>query len=140
LISGIFYIQNNLYPSYFTNTTFKNISDPSSFTDGGVLYMNSLSYTNFTIDRCIFALCRGYYGGVIYLDFLSPWIRIKRCRFEGNVGEYGNDIYVSSASCFLPNTISATCSTTLPLSIYCLSYYVSRIINPCYKNIVFFYF
>jgi hypothetical protein len=136
LISGILYLKGNFYPSHLLNTSFKNISDPSLYTDGGVLYVSSLSYMNLTIDRCIFSSCRGYYGGVIYLDYFSPWIIINRSRFEENEATFGNDIYSSNSSCFSPNTISNSCTTSVLKDTYCLLSTISKILKPCYKDIV----
>jgi hypothetical protein len=135
---GVLYIESDFNPSFLINTTFRNVSDPSSYTDGGVLYMNSLSYDNFTIDRCIFTLCTGYYGGAIFLDTLSPSIIINRCRFLDNTAVYGHDIYVSSSSCFNPNTIINSCSASRIFNIKCdmLDYF--KITEPCYKDIVLF--
>jgi hypothetical protein len=140
LYIGIFCIECSLYPSYIKNTTFRNISDPSAYTDGGILYLNTKSYSNnFTIDRCIFSTCIGYYGGVIYLGSLSPSIKITRCRFEQNEGIYGNDIYASSSSCFSPNTIFDTCTTGIYTGIYCALEMSSITKIPCFEDIVLYF-
>jgi hypothetical protein len=135
---GIFCIEGNLYPSFIMNTSFRNISDPSLYTDGGVLYLNSSSYENFTIDRCIFALCRGFCGGAIYLGSFSPWIKINRCLFDGNIANNGSDIYVSRTSCFSDVVINNSCTTMFRTSITCFSVYINGI-PPCSIRIVFFF-
>jgi hypothetical protein len=133
---GIFSIESDLYPSCIINTTFKNISDPSLFTDGGVLFVNTSSYTNFTIDRCIFSFCNGYYGGAIYLDSLSPSIVINRCRFENNRATYGTDIYVFSSKCFSPNTITNSCTTSRINNTFCSLVSFSGFLTSCLREIV----
>jgi hypothetical protein len=138
LILGLFYIESNFYPSCITNSTFKNISDLSLFTDGGVLYLNSLSYMNFTVDRCIFVWCSAYCGGAIYLGGLSPWIVINRSRFENNIGIYGSDVYAWGSVCFSPNTITNTCTTNLRTSVFCFLTATTILETACYGNIVLF--
>jgi hypothetical protein len=90
-----------------------------------VLFVNTSSYNNLTLERCIFSSCRNfYYGGALYLDSSSPFININRCRFENNYASYrGYDIYVSTSSCFSETDIvidSCTTSTSTT-SVYCSS-------------------
>jgi hypothetical protein len=139
LLLGVFYIQGDFYPSHLTNCTFRNTSDPSSYTDGGVLFINSSSYWNFSINRCIFTQCKGFMGGVIFLGSLSPSIIINCCRFEMNTASYGYDIYALKSACFSPNTIRESCSTISAASIFCDISSVLGMMKDCEREIVFYF-
>jgi hypothetical protein len=100
--------------------------------------MNTSSYNNFTLERCIFASCTtAYYGGVLYLDSSSPSINITSCRFEHNIAYYyGFDIYSYSSSCFSGYILADSCTTsTTSESVYC-SGYKSLLTFPCDEEIV----
>jgi hypothetical protein len=121
LFVGIFFVGGSLNPSHITNTTFRNVSSGYTYTNGGVLYANTSSYSNFTLERCVFASCaNAYYGGVLYLDSSSPSVIITSCRFEHNNASYGFDIYSISMYCFTGYTPIISCTTsTISESVYC---------------------
>jgi hypothetical protein len=85
---------------------------------GGVLYVNTLSYSTFTIKRCVFAYCTTILGGALYLESDSPYILIISSRFEDNSDtQNGDDIFVNALPCLLgapggDNSLDNTCSTT----------------------------
>lgn len=95
---------------------------------------------NFSINECLFMMCRGYFGGVIYLDSLSPWIIINRCRFEMNNATYGYDIYVYSHACFTTKTVTSSCSTFLRFSVSCVGVDRFEFMPPCSSRTVLFLF
>jgi hypothetical protein len=123
------------------NSTFKNISDPAKYTDGGVLYLNSNNCINFTIERCFFISCSGSYGGALYLNStsFSCSVIINHCRFENNSAILGIDIYSFSSSCFLLNEITESCSSSPGAGIACSSFIVARINTLCEERIVYYY-
>jgi hypothetical protein len=119
---GIFYIGGPLIPSHIINTTFQNIYSLYEYTHGGVLHINTSSYNNLTLERCIFSSCKNSeLGGALYLD--CSLINITRCRFENNyASDRGYDIYVYFSPC-LPETdiITNSCTTsTSTTSVYCV--------------------
>lgn len=119
-------MKGSFYSSEFTNSTFKNITTIDLSTHGGVLYMNTSSDINMTIDRCIFVLCKAYQGGVIYLYKPSFSIGIIRCRFEDNNGSSGSDIYThSSSSSCLSNAIIDSCTTSVSEGVICFDSYLN---------------
>jgi hypothetical protein len=134
-------VDSSLHPSHITNTTFRNISTGCKYIYGGVLYMNTSSYNNFTLERCIFTSCTGAYsGGALYLDSSSPSMIIKLCRFEyNNAYSYGFDIYSSSSSCFSGYAPINSCTTSIiSESVYC-SGYTSKLSSPCDEKIVCYF-
>jgi hypothetical protein len=134
-------VSGSLHPSHITNTTFRNISAKYNNTYGGVLYMNTSSYYNLTVARCIFASCTGTYsGGALYLDSSSPSVTITSCRFENNnASSYGFDVYSTVSSCFSGYTPINSCTTsTTSQSVYC-SEYKSILTSPCDEKIVCYY-
>jgi hypothetical protein len=125
-IIGIFYVEGPLVPSHIINTTFQNIYSLYKYTCGSVLCVNTSSYINLTLERCIFSSCYSYYGRALYLSPSSPFINIIRCRFENNYASYdlfdcGYDIYVDTSSCFSETEIiTDSCTTsTSTSSVYC---------------------
>jgi hypothetical protein len=134
---GIFFVGGSFYPSHITNTTFYNISTKFDSTYGNIIYMNALSYRNFTMERCIFSLCLGaYYGGVLFLSSSSPSVIIISCRFQDNSASYGSDIFSESSSCFSGYTpINSCTSSTTSKSVYC-NEYKSVLPSPCDVKIV----
>jgi hypothetical protein len=133
-------VGGSLSPSHITNTSFRNIIAGYGSTRGGVLYANTSSYINFTLERCIFASCvNAYHGGALYLDSSSPSVITTSCRFEHNSASLGFDIYSTSSSCFSGYTHFDSCTTsTSSQSVYC-SGYKSILPSPCDEKIVCFY-
>jgi hypothetical protein len=100
--------------------------------------MNTSSYSNFTLERCIFTSCTGAsYGGVLCLDYSSAFVIITSCRFENNsASSYGFDIYTDTYSCFSGYTPINSCTTSaVSQSVYC-SEYKSILPSPCNEKIV----
>jgi hypothetical protein len=131
----------SLNPSHITNTTFRGIHPLYNNTHGGAFFVNTLFNNSILIERCIFTLCEAYRGGALYLISSSPYINITLSRFEKNsASDYGNDIYTSNSSCFSPNTISNTCTTTPSQSVYCYSGYKSIIPISCDMSKIVLFF
>jgi hypothetical protein len=119
LSPGIFCMFGSLLSFSATNSTFANITSLHPYTCGGAIYIRTPNYGSFTIDSCVFTLCKAGSGGALYLH--APYIFITRTRFENNRHysfTYGTDIYVVGTPCFndvLNDSLSSSvCSTALP--------------------------
>jgi hypothetical protein len=133
-------VGGSLHPSHITNTTFRNIYAGCNNTYGGVFYMRTSGYDNFTLERCIFTSCtRVYCGGALYLDSSSPYVNIISCRFEHNSASLGFDIYSAISSCFLGYIPIDSCSTSTSQNVYC-SGYRSILPSQCLEKIVCYCF
>jgi hypothetical protein len=143
-------VGGSLYPSHITNTTFRNIFIMSNMTSGGILYVNTPSYDNFTLERCIFASnSRANYGGALFLAHSSPYVIIISCRFENNsvsINNRGLDIYSNSdpclsaeyapfESCTTPTSASVSCHEDLSVLPSC----EEKIVCYCWLFINFFF-
>jgi hypothetical protein len=104
---------------------------------GGVLYVETSDSANLTLKQCIFTSCEGFFGGVLYLGFNSPYINIISCRFENNGAYIGADILSSSSLCFSEfSPIDSCTSYTNERSVLCNSAFLSIFTYPCNNAIV----
>jgi hypothetical protein len=142
-VIGIFSINGPLVPSHMVNTTFKDIHALHGNTRGGVLFINTSSYINLTLERCIFLSCQdSNYGGALHLDSSSSFIIIIQCRFENSYATYrGYDIYVTDSSCFFGNDlITDSCTTSMSnASVYC-DYSSRTLLTSCEDKVVLLFF
>jgi hypothetical protein len=94
-----------------------------NFSNGGTLNFQSVSYINFTIDRCTFAECGAVYGGAIYVDNLTSMFLITRSRFEDNFSHLeSSDIFWGrKCSQYDKHVTFSSCSTSKITRVRCES-------------------
>jgi hypothetical protein len=100
---GIFMIYGSFSSASLTNSNFTNITSLHSDTYGGVMYINTASYSLFTINCSVFSQCKANQGGALHLHTNTPYINIRNTRFENNDASAnmgGDDINVYASPCF----------------------------------------
>jgi hypothetical protein len=96
----------------------------------GVIFIQTLNYSFFTISRCIFTQCKAGSGGALYLQSGTLYIHINCTRFENNNADSnGDDIGVYTSPCFSKakggGVDSSACSTSLGDRVYT---------SPCFSK------
>jgi hypothetical protein len=127
--------------SGFRNDTFRKIISLRSVCYGSVMCVDTADYSNFVMDRCIFAQCNATFSGAIHLGTSTFFFPITRSRFEDNYSTRGLDIGIHS-NCYSNSSnkelTSSSCSLSGPpySRVMCLNNYLQELWNNCSDDIV----
>jgi hypothetical protein len=140
---GIFWIIGYYFVSLISNCTFKKLEGLCSYSISSAIYVNTSSYLNFTIDRCIFAELKSTHHSALGGSFQSSFIRCTRTRFEDNSGGYNPDIGITVVCSNYPpkeHLYAFSCSTSEPeeTRVCCEWSYIPGLLKNCSSEVVLF--